>query len=242
MSGADGSRDNHIDNGVLLAEIKSRGHWHVVIRPVEFLAELLERLEIGDIVDGCAVNLRGWDYPHVGHEEPRHIDVDWVGQATRWEHHREFWRMYRSGQFVSVSGIPYDWRDQSGWWPADDKWAANKLLGVKEVIARLTEVTESASRLCQTKAGSKTMKIKVSLGRMQGRALFVDSSRRSGLSMNYRAAVETIPVERVVSCVELVQNGRGLATALAEEVFSFFGWKPAPNIAADVQNEFLKGL
>jgi hypothetical protein len=231
------------DQGVadLLSLIRSRGHWHVVVRPTTFSEERVGRLDLLGLVDRAKVSIRGWDFPHVDHKSNPRIAADWVEQAIRWEHRLDYWRIYRSGQFLSICGIPYEWRDYSGWWPADPRWAPNRVLGVMEVVARLTEITEFAARLSQTPAGAETVKLQISLRGMNGRVLVTDSPNRSPLSLDYRSSVESVSLERVVQRVELATGARELAVILAEEVFSYFGWRPAHGITMDVQNEVLRG-
>src|SRR5438552_1882314 len=98
----------------LLAKIKTRGYIDVAIRPATFVEERVGRADLFDVVNKCKVSLRGWDFPHINRNDDPHIDIDWVGQSYQWEHQLELWRLYRSGQFVSISGIPNEWRDESG--------------------------------------------------------------------------------------------------------------------------------
>ncbi len=225
-------------SAALLTKIRSRGFVQVIIRPQNFIDDRVPRADLFDLVGRCKVSLRGWDFPHVDRDPP-HIDVDWVGQHYQFQHLLEIWRIYRSGQFVSIFGIPHEWRDESGFWPAPRDWAPNTVLGMMEVIIRLTEATEFAARLSQTAAGDEQMHLSVTLGQMRDRILVMDSPRRSSLSVRRTASVESIPVQRSVSRVDLVTKPREIALDLAEEVFSFFGWKPARQIVSDIQQEGL---
>ena len=225
----------------ILSLVRTRGHWEVVIRPTSFVEHRLERSELNETIVRNSVDIRGWDFPHISRHESSHIDVEWVGQQVNWEHQLQIWRMYRSGQFVFISGIPYEWRDRSHVWPAHQGWEPNQLLGFNEVIGRLTEVTDFAARLSQTKAGDESMTISIRLGKMKGRVLFTDSFNRTPLRGGYQASVESISAESTISRAELVAAPRPLALKLANDVFSFFGWQTAPQIAADVQAEILRG-
>jgi hypothetical protein len=221
----------------VLATIRTRGHWEVVVRPTEFTRDRIDRTQLAEVVTQSRVQLRGWDFPHVDEQAQMVRHSEWVGQTTSWEHMIETWRMYRSGQFVSISGIPHEWRDRSGFWPATKGWQPNTTLGTLEVVGRLTEVTEFAARLSQTPAGNDTMKLVVRLGKMSGRILWGDSPRRAPLSMHYKVSDDVITVEQSVRRIDLVANPKALAVAMSEEVFSHFGWKPAPLITADMQKE-----
>ena len=221
----------------LFALIRTRGYWKVVIRPATFVEHRLERLELVPTVASTSVQIRGWDFPHVDPNEAPHIDAEWAGQSVDWEHALEFWRLYRSGQLLSVSGIFSEWRDRSGWWPPTEGWAPNTVLGVGETVARLTEVFEFTSRLSQSKAGDESMVVTIKFENMANRLLVTDSPNRLPLRGGYRSGVPTIEVARTIARAELMARTREIAAECSEEVFSYFGWKPASQIVSDVQRE-----
>src|SRR5690242_8088270 len=116
----------------ILEMIRTRGHWELIARPAAFPGQPIDRRVLLGLVERCQVRLRGWYFPHVDHHEQGVVMKDWVGQAHQFEHSIEHWRMYTSGQFVSVCGIPHEWRDESGFWPASGSWKANAVLGAAE--------------------------------------------------------------------------------------------------------------
>src|SRR5260370_24671152 len=91
----------------------------------------------------------------------------------------QIWRVYRSGQFLWVSGSPDDGRDRSGLWRVSSDWAANAVLGIGDTIATMTEIYEFASRFSQTRAGDDAMTISVTLKNMENRLLMTDSPDRA---------------------------------------------------------------
>jgi len=194
------------------------------------------------VVEACSVDLRGWDFPHITRdEEAQHVNTEWAGQADEWEHNLELWRMYRSGQFISFSGIPHEWRDQSGFWPAYDGWTAGTHVSVLHIVARFTEALDFAARLSQTKAGDDQMVVSIELRQMAGRFLMLDSPLRMPLRPFYKADVADIKQERSISRADLIARGRTIALELAEDVFTFFSWRPAQQILADLQREIVGG-
>src|SRR5687767_10661014 len=95
----------------LIERIKTRCFWQTTIRPERFVPNRVEDYgRLLTIVRESAVSLRGWDFPHVA-ERPGHTQhgEDWIGQEIDWKDHIELWRLYQSGQFVSVLGLWYDW-------------------------------------------------------------------------------------------------------------------------------------
>ena len=87
----------------IVAKIKSRGYWEVVIRPLKFEKERLESLkDCANLVLENKVRLRGWDYPHVSSKYGVQSGDNWVENVTDWSSYEEFWRMYQSGQFLHL--------------------------------------------------------------------------------------------------------------------------------------------
>jgi hypothetical protein len=103
------------------------------------------------------------------------IHLDFIEQATDWEHHVETWRLYQSGQFIHYAAFSDDWRDQSGLWPPDGTWKAGMWLGIGATIYRFTEVFEFAARFAQTAAGDETMAIRIDTVGIAARQFYVDN-------------------------------------------------------------------
>ena len=212
----------------LTDDIRSRGHWQVVIRPTAFVAGRVSDIAVlFPIVEHSSVQLRGWDFPHVDRNDRPIIDVNCVGQETRWQHMLETWRIYQTGQFFHLAGIWDDWRDQSEWWPPPPGWSPGERLGIGDVLFRFVEIFEFAARLSTTAAGDDSMHIEVRLGGLANRLLFVDSpSRLPYLRGQPRIAINEFPFEVDVSKTELEADPRGLALRGSIEVFKRFGWEP----------------
>ena len=120
--------------------IKSRGFWRVTVRPSRFDPNHIDDYNrLFAVVRDSAVELRGWDCPHIDTQNPPRRENVWVGQETGWEHYRELWRLYRSGQFLFLGGYEEDWRDHSGLWPHPPKWEFGRLLWIQDAIFSLTE-------------------------------------------------------------------------------------------------------
>lgn len=88
----------------LLAEVRSRGHWEVVIRPLPFRQRVTDSRELLQIVEKSAIDLGGWRFPFISDRQgeqtngQRFRDEDSIRQMHRWEHHLEVWRFYGTGQ------------------------------------------------------------------------------------------------------------------------------------------------
>ena len=212
----------------LTDRIRERGHWRIAIRPeryVENRVELIHRLF--PLVEGAAVEIRGWDFPHIDRTQAPHIDVDWVGQESEWQHHLEAWRLYMSGQFIDVAGFPSDWRDQSAVWPADGGWEAGKELGVGEVVYKLTEIVEFGARLALSEVGDAQMYMGIIVGGLSGRQLIIDDPRKVPFMHPYVCEIEELPLERSIEREDLVGRPREVSVEFARELFARFGWNPS---------------
>lgn len=226
----------------LLEKIQSRGYWRVSIRPIEFESKRVDDISaLFPLVEKSAVRFRGWDFPHIDYKEPHRVDVDWVGQEFDWQHKKEIWRFYQSAQFIHISCMSIDWRDESTLWPADEQWAPGQVLGIGEIIARFTEIFEFATRLSMSEAGAERIHLEIVLSNLEGRQLYVDSTRmRWGLHSTYRASLNEFPYELDTTQQELIATQRDLALFGANEVFKRFGWGATMEVLKSWQEEVIK--
>lgn len=224
--------------------IKSRGYWQVVIRPTTFIENRVKSFEaLYSIVQRTSVQLRGWDFPHIDREQQPIREQDWIGQEFAWEHFREIWRLYQSGQFAHISAFPYDWRDLSSWWPVDEGWEWGRTFSIADALFRFTEIYEFAARLALSDAGDDQMEIQIALGNLTNRTLDLDFPRRVGFFRPkiYTAdtAFETRP--SVYARDALIGQARELALTSASELFMRFGWEPSIDQLRDLQAELRIG-
>lgn len=223
----------------LADEIRLRGFWQIIVRPTEHRERRIDDISaLWPLVQGSSVQLRGWDFPHVDPQHRQAIGLNWIGQETDWEHFRELWRIYQSGQFFSLCGMIDDWRDRSGWWKPDPGWAPGKRLGVGDTLARFTEFFEFAARLSTTSAGDESMHIEVQAGNIADRILFVDAPLRAGLHWRPKATINEFPYVIDLARTDLIANPRQHALDGAMELFKRFGWEGTVDVLRDWQAEF----
>jgi hypothetical protein len=220
------------------AKIKTRGFWEIKIHPGSFKPDRISRIQdLFPIVSGNAVEIRGWDFPHIDTTQRHHIDVDWVGQASEWNHALEAWRMYRSGLYTALRGFPEDWRDQSEVWPRDRDWAAGEQLGIGEVIYAYSEIFLFASRLGDSAVGSEQMAIDIAAAGLRGRRLVVDDPRRWPIHTVYEASLDRFPHHVELSSSQLRARVWDYALEAAAELFARFGWDPGDKILKSWQED-----
>ena len=217
----------------LLEKIKSRGHWRVVIRPGRFVEKRIPQISsLCPIVQKTAVQLRGWDFPHVDTHTKPHIDVVWVGQESEWQQFLEIWRFYQSGQFVDIAGIWEDWREKY-----DLAGKSGVLLGIGDTLFRFTEIFEFAARLALTEVGDEVMYIEITINGLAGRKLWDDSHDSGRVYKQYEASLQELPFRQELPRDELVAQPRELALRPAIELFARFGWTADAAALRDIQKK-----
>ena len=89
----------------LIDKINSHGHWRVNIRPTRDINETMSFQKSREVVERSSVSIRGWNYPHVSRRSDDYGGIangeNFVESWTDWDGFIEFWRMYRSSQFLS---------------------------------------------------------------------------------------------------------------------------------------------
>jgi hypothetical protein len=103
----------------VLGIIKSRGYWRILFRPMKYKKVFENNEQIKDFIRTNVIDFTGWDFPHypVGNDEVQQIDYgyEYVQALTLFGHHKEFWRMYHSGQFIYYLAFPEDWYEEHFW-------------------------------------------------------------------------------------------------------------------------------
>jgi len=215
------------DEKATLAAIKSRGYWEVVVRPASFegdrVGKRLSQLE--DIVRRCSVVIRGWDFPYVSDHEGFDRGQDWLGQHIQWGFHRELWRLYLSGQFVSYRGLWEDWLDESHWEDRrpESGWQPGTELRPASALYAYTEVFEFAAKLAVTPAGADEMVVEATLFGLEGRHL-ASEPHRMPFRTERRATIDSFPYRQSFPRESLVAAPRDHAMDAAIDLFQHFGW------------------
>lgn len=220
----------------LVAEIRSRGHYDIVVRPAAFVIDRIPYEELWPIIQKCSVSLRGWDFPHAGTEDTlQHFD-DSIRQRVDWQYYREMWRLYQSGQFAYVGGIHEDWAERSERWrPPDPPEGARGLLGGQDLVARFTEVYEFAARLAATPAGDDLMHIEVALRNLAGRQLYMEDPARH-LTQTYRTDTAEFAAAETVDRAELLAEPQILARSAVRKLLLRFHFNAHETVLEQLQD------
>lgn len=209
----------NIDEHYILHEIQKRGNWTVIIRPLTFAENRLNFEEALEIMKKSAVNLRSWKYPmfiEVPKREGGIINRSNCIQCII-DHrvNKEFWRLYRSGQFFHRFSIREDWPDYE---------ESNKKLDILNTLFRLTEIFRFASAL----SASQDMfnggtAIEIELSDLSNRILTTADPSRT-LTHDYRCYEYSLKCMKDYLAEEIRGHTSELAIDCAVEIFNRFSW------------------
>lgn len=217
----------------LFEKIRSVGHWRVNFRPAMPLDPQLSFQQCFELVRDNAVSIRGWDYPHLSNRQ------DNEGGSSRgnnffenwcdWWGFYEFWRMYKSGQFLSYNALREDTKEEG-------RVGTLSILGT---IYTMTEFVEFAYRLHRAGPYSEGIGLSIELRNTAGRILEVGPSRMPFFERKETTS-EMIILERQISVDQLREDYQAIAIDLLIELFDYFGWNPSrEQIGAD-QSKFYR--
>jgi hypothetical protein len=212
----------------VLESIRSAGHWRVLIRPTRFEGELFPSLsEAWKSVDKAVIRLRGWDYPHI--DDPNRINQgDRIESWVDWQDHREFWRVYLSGQFLHYIAMFEDYREvpgQSSEYPGTGK--PSKYLEITSTLLRITEITEFARRLYEGHEKIAGVQFSIRLLDTEGRDLVYWTLDRF-LRRRYRCKLPQVEANHTASMAELLAEADKVALRLSVRLFELFNWINPP--------------
>lgn len=222
----------------IVEKLSTRGYWRTEIRPTDFHEKHVPSLALLErSVRAAVVELRGWDFPHLGNESLLLDSQNSIGSDTDWRVHVETWRAFLSGQFVHRGGLWVDWMDQDFLFGKEPNWKPASQLPIVDCIWSLTERFEFAARLSQTEMGAEGMAIRVSFTGLKGRTLRGDHPRRHWGGFYSPATLSEFVFERTLSRADLLATASELAVEASQELFGFFGYQAETRILRDIQAE-----
>ena len=221
----------------LLEEIKSRGYWHVVIRPEGFVEERIPTLaECQELVERNQVRCRGWYFPHFSVDHI-HLGLDYVELAiTFLGSINETWRFYQSGLFVLYRGLREDWISEDTWWPPQQKpnIEPGTRLDILSALYQLSEVYEFAARLAQVGIFDNRLLLAVNLVGTEGRQLFFWPSSKYDfpplLLPPRECEIREIPREKTLDVADFVARSREYSFQHFLWLMERFGFDASPDI------------
>jgi len=209
--------------------IKSRGYWRINFQPTGKPANLSLK-ECEELVDKNSVKLRGWYYPFYGHGGADNHGIsnynNYVGGWIDAGEYKEFWRMYRSGQFLHYSAVQEDWLTQetrTTRFNPNEVEPGKYLNFVGSLTMHITEILEFLTRLHRSGLYSDGVSVSISLHNTKGRELTSFEFMRH-LSTTKMSNEDTIVFDRTYTPNELTQPARDLAIEPIQRYFELFNF------------------
>jgi hypothetical protein len=230
----------------LIEKITSRGYWRINFRPKRYEDGSLPLPTCKEAVEKSSVQFRGWDYPHVSSRNDDQGGLLPCGEYYEgwvdWWNHIEFWRMYKSAQFLHYLALREDWYEASDW----DAERAQKVkpltsLGVTGTIYQITEIFEFAFRLARFGLYNGGMMIDIRLENTKGRALWIDDPRRMPFSYPRQTGASSIQVKRELSADDLINADHNASLEALIEVLEHFEWSPSKDLISSQQEQVRSG-
>jgi hypothetical protein len=207
----------------LLELIRSKGHWRVNFRPLAAPANPMRLGECRALVERSSVSLRGWDFPHINHrtdEEGGYVnEAEYIENSTEWSGFNEFWRMYRSTQFLAYVALREDTD------PFGHGNPSRPILSTIGTIYQITEIMEFCHRLHANGIYQTGVNIHLSLLNTKGRVLSAGQNRILFFELKSTQA-EQIDLNRAVDANAVSEEYRLIAVELCLDLFDRFGWNP----------------
>ncbi|WP_342711072.1 hypothetical protein AAFG13_02975 [Bradyrhizobium sp. B124] len=231
----------------LIDRIRSRGYWRINFQPRLLINEKLSLAGCRDAVEKNALNLRGWQYPCIPFTNDDQKGAlpsgDYYEAWIDWRNHIEYWRSYRSHQFLHYLALREDWFEESDW----DKHQAEVItpgqaLGTGMAIRQITEIFEFLSRMGRDGHFPSGAIVTLSLENTKGRQLWVDDPQRMPFLDEKKTGAERIEIGREVLPQEFATEGIEIAQSVLMELFDHFGWtNPSPGTIRSQQEQLLSG-
>ena len=234
-----------------LASLKSQGYWVFHFKPTRsFSLEDKNYEALQQIVHENAVQLRGWDVPHVPTSSAEHQDLYNIDEGIEawcdFGMQKEVWRLFFDGEFVSYVALDEDWFGNDDWLKNQQPYVSVKpgtiLNPIGSVIFELTEIMVFVKRLVVADFIKGDVKVHIELRNVQGRRLDLLDPGRVPFHTVYSARQNEITVfDEVISSKDLRQQSTKLATKAALKVLNMFQWNSiSPEQIADEQEKLFK--
>jgi len=234
-------------NEKLIEKIKERGYWRVNFQPLIATIKMDTLQKCKDVVERNSVQLRGWDYPHIPRRNDENSGMAPAGNYyegwENWANHKEFWRIYKSGQFLYYRGLREDWLEEDDWRPkVAEKIKPGSSLGVVgSVIYEITETFSFLSRLATAGLYDEGVNVKISLNKTKDRELWIEDPMRASFMYPRKTSALNLSFEEAYTKDEIINNSKGLANKLILQIFDSFGFNPPPEQIEKDQDVLLSG-
>jgi hypothetical protein len=217
-----------------LDKIRSTGYWRIHIRPTVYKSNrILSLSELRNIIEGCMVTLRGWNFPHLDHEETVNGD-HWIESGADFREIVEYWRFYQSGQFIHYAAMGEDYLVEKIETILLDlgKSQNNRYLNISDTLFTVTEVFEFIARLIAKGIYTDPVHVSIKLVGTNNRLLFFWHSQRNFfLRGKYICYIDEInyPTDQTdFNSEDILSKSSELALDATFSIFERFNWNKVP--------------
>ena len=226
--------------------VRDGPHWRIVIHPAEYQAERIPSLdECWRIVERTRVARLGWEYPIVGTQSEREAGDTWIASWRDRNGEMDYWRLYQSGQFVSLFSFWEDEQDaHTHFSERHRQWempvCPSGYLSVSGAIHLFTAIFEFASRLSIAGALDAAPAVIITLNGVKDRALAFPEGFDFTLGRTLRYFASTPSLEHPKPWrLTLLDDPAERAREAARWFFEGFGYAPPETLLKLEQEQFL---
>ncbi|MBU0974383.1 hypothetical protein KKD03_01645 [Patescibacteria group bacterium] len=232
-----------------LDKIKKRGYWKIVIEPVYPIKKFFDHIiEAKEFINGNRIQLRSWDYPHYPTRNDEKSGINLLTNRANgyidWNHFKEVWTYFQSGQFVHVFGLREDWFQESDWFGSEDRYSKvdpNTVLDLIGVTLSMTEILLFLSKLASDPRYKEKVHIQISLSNLEGRQLTVFDPRRVPIFSERKSTTPSIvAIDDDFSSDTLSHDHLAIARDATVDIIKYFDWPDPPvKVIEDDQQKLL---
>lgn len=213
----------------ILKKIKSRGFWRINIRPSTYNLFFSKSSECLTFVRKNIVDFTGWDYPHFAEVQSEIQAVEnYSDFGMGWSDagpHKEYWRLYRSGQFIHYMCIGDDWWEDD-FWKRD--WLMNRtpmthIGAVYDLLSPVTSIFEFCKKLAEQNILGREFNLSIQIIGLKNRKLWMQSDKlvlaRTGVCKE-----NEFKEEKVFTSEEIILNTQELSLQTLSRIYDLFKW------------------
>lgn len=215
-----------------VSELKSSAHLRFEWRPNKYQADRAERLQkLRQVIESSIVRARGWDFPHVERTDGFEASARYIGSWNEHLNQKEYWRLYRSYQFVSLARLRESVIGASAWYnnswqmrvfsPFGENDPDTQFVDFVNTIWSIAERIDFAHRLTKATEVPSCLLV-LSLRNVKGVHLLAEPNRP--LSGAYISASPDIEYSRAVEAAGLISDWKGIAASCAVTIVEKFGF------------------
>lgn len=229
----------------VLALIKSRGHWEIRFQP-QTIGSLESTSRCLEMVERSKMSLN-WTFPWIprlnNNMEGMYPADNYYEAASNLGTRKEFWRMYKSEQFIDFKALQEDWYAEDGRFNsmAEQYPPGKSLTMYTSVIHLLTEVIAYLGRLGEQGLYKDGVKINLTLVQSKGRELRIDTSNRYPFVSQKITAAPSLKIQGDYDIQDIIANGVEISNKMILTIFDAFGFNPAKEGILTDQRNFLSG-